>query len=412
MVQALEGVKVLDLSKYAPGPFCTMILGDMGADVVMIEEIGPPTGRRADQGKGLGKGADFQEFASPHSPHNPLNRNKRSIGLNLKMDIGRRIFYQLAEKADVVVEGYRPGVADRLGVDYQTLRGINEKIIYCAITGYGQDGPYRDLVGHDINYLSFGGAAGMMSQPGKPPPIPGNLIGDMAAGGMQGAIGILVALLARAKTGRGQFVDIAMTDGIVSLLSLYLGGYFQHGKLPEQEAQISTGASPLNSYYRTKDGKFISIACAAEPWFYANLCKAMGCEQFLACEMDARMISELKRHLENRFLAKTRDEWFEILYRKDIPIGKVYTLNELASDCQLQYRKMFVGIDDPVEGRINQPGISIKLSDTPGAIKRAGPTLGEHTFEILTEIGYERKEIQRLKGDHVIHFPGDGSGQA
>jgi crotonobetainyl-CoA:carnitine CoA-transferase CaiB-like acyl-CoA transferase len=379
-----------------------MILGDMGADIILIEEITAPTGRRAEQMKGAGKTPIIEEFASPDSPHNPLNRNKRSMGLNLKTDTGRRIFYQLTEKADVVVEGFRPGVAIRLGIDYPTLRKINKKIIYCAITGYGQNGPYRDLVGHDINYISMGGAASIMCEPGDRPPLPGNLVGDMAAGGMQAVIGILTALVARAKTGKGQFVDIAMTDGVVSLLSLYLGGYFQHGKLPKPEARLSSGASPLNTYYKTKDGKFISIACAVEPWFYANLCKALDCNEFISYQSDIEKTDTLKDFLEKKFLTKTRDEWFNILHDKDIPIGKVYSLDELPSDPQLLNRKMIVEIDHPVAGKIKQPGISIKLSETPGAIRRVGPARGEHTNEILGEMGYSVEEIRKLQDEGAV----------
>lgn len=401
-MQALEGLTILDLSKYAPGPYCTMILGDMGADIILIEEITAPIGRRAEQMKGAGNIPIIEEFASPDSPHNPLNRNKRSMALNLKTDAGRRIFYQLTEKADVVVEGFRPGVAKRLGIDYATLRKINKKIIYCAITGYGQNGPYRDLVGHDINYLSMGGAASIMCEPGDRPPLPGNLVGDMAAGGMQAAVGILAALVARAKTGKGQFVDIAMTDGVVSLLSLYLGGYFQHGKLPKPEARLSSGASPLNTYYRTKDGKFISIACAVEPWFYANLCKALDCDEFIPYQSDMEKIDLLKDFLEKKFLTKTRDEWFSILHDKDVPVGKVYSLDEIPSDPQLLNRKMIVEIDHPVAGKIKQPGISIKLSETPGAIRSIGPTRGEHTLEILGEMGYSAEEIRKLQDKGVV----------
>jgi crotonobetainyl-CoA:carnitine CoA-transferase CaiB-like acyl-CoA transferase len=401
-VQALEGIKVLDLSKYAPGPYCTMILGDLGADVIKVEEFGSPKGRRAEQMKGIAKAPIFREFASPNSPFNPLDRNKRSIALNLKMAMGQRIFYQLVERADVVVEGFRPGVTKRLGIDYETLKEINKQIIYCAITGYGQNGPYRDLVGHDINYISQGGAVDIMSQPGAHPPIPGNLIGDMAAGGMQGAIGILAALMARIKTGRGQFVDIAMTDGVVSLLSLYLGGHFQYGELRKQEDRITTGATHSNDYYRTKDGKFISIACAAEPWFYANLCKALGCEEFIPYQTDLEKADEIKAFFEQKFLTKTRDEWFNILSPLDIPVGKAYKLDELASDPQILHRRMILDLDHPVEGKVRQAGISIKLSETPGTVRRLGQALGENTEEILAEIGYSREEIKKLRNEGIV----------
>ena len=400
MVQALEGIKVLDLSKYAPGPYCTMILGDLGADVIKVEEAGSPTGRRAEQMKGTTKPPVFREFASPNSPFNALDRNKRSIALNLKMAVGRRIFYQLVERADVVVEGYRPGVTKRLGVDYETLKEINHRIIYCAITGYGQDGPYRDLVGHDINYISQAGAVDVISQPGTPPPIPGNLIGDMAAGGMQGVIGILSALMARGKTGRGQFVDISMTDGVVSLLSLYLGGHFEHRA--RQEDRISTGSTPANNFYKTRDGKFISIACAAEPWFYANLCKALGCEEFIPHQTNPEKAPEIKEFFEQTFRSKTRDEWFNILSQLDIPVGKAYSLDELASDPQLAHRAMIVEIDHPVKGKVRQAGISIKLSETPGTIRRLGQALGENTEEVLREVGYSGEEIEKLRKEGVV----------
>jgi len=402
MGQALEGITVLDLSKYAPGPYCTMILGDLGADVIKVEEFGSPKGRRAEQMKGTAKAPIFREFASSNSPFNPLDRNKRSVALNLKMAMGQRIFYQLVERADVVVEGFRPGVAKRLGIDYETLQGMNQRIIYCAITGYGQNGPYRDLVGHDINYISQGGAVDIMSQPGMHPPIPGNLIGDMAAGGMQGAIGILAALMARVRTGRGQFVDISMTDGVVSLLSLYLGGHFQYGQLREEEDRITTGATHSNDYYKTKDGKFISISCAAEPWFYANLCKALSCEEFIPYQTDPGRAPEIKAFFEKKFLTKTRDEWFNILSQLDIPVGKVYKLDELASDPQLFHRQMIVEIDHPVEGKIPQAGISIKLSETPGTIRRLGQAIGESTEEILVEIGYSKEEVKKLQDEGVV----------
>jgi crotonobetainyl-CoA:carnitine CoA-transferase CaiB-like acyl-CoA transferase len=396
VTQALEGLKILDLTRYAPGPFCTMILGDLGADIIKVEEVGSLTGRRAEQMQGMDTIPLPSEFASPESPYNPLNRNKRSIQLNLKVAMGQRIFYQMAERVDVVVEGFRPGVTKRLGIDYPTLKKINQRLVYCAITGYGQDGPYRDLPGHDINYIANAGAVGAMSLPGTCPLVPGNLIGDMAAGGMQAAIGILAALAARERTGRGQFVDIAMTDGAVSMLCLYLSRYFQLGTLPEPEERASCGAAHYYNHYQTSDGKFISIACS-EPWFFANLCRTLGCEDFIPYQTDSQKTDEIKTYFEKKFLTRNSDEWFDILSKADVPVSRVLALSELAEDPQLRHRQMIVEVDHPGEGRIRQAGISIKLSETPGEIRNLGASPGESTIEILSELGYSLEDIKKLQ---------------
>jgi crotonobetainyl-CoA:carnitine CoA-transferase CaiB-like acyl-CoA transferase len=217
----LEGIHILDLTRLAPGPHCTMILADLGAEVLKIEEPGAPTGRRAEQAAGQSTQWKVTGI-DRYSPFNALNRNKRSMGLNLKSEAGREVFYRLAATADVVVEEFRPGVAKRLGIDYETLRQGNPRLIYCAITGYGQDGPYRHHVGHDINYISLAGALGLMGPKDGPPVIPHNLLADFAGGGMHGAIGVLAALMARQRSGRGQFVDIAMTDGVLNLQAALL----------------------------------------------------------------------------------------------------------------------------------------------------------------------------------------------
>lgn len=399
-MQALEGLKVLDLTRYAPGPYCTMILGDLGADIIRVEEVGSPDGRRAEQMKGMNEIPPPSEFASPDTPYNPLNRNKRSIRLNLKTSAGQKIFYQLVKGSDVVIEGFRPGVTKRLGIDYPTLKEINQKLIYCALTGYGQNGPYRDLPGHDINYIASAGAVSAISLPGSLL-VPGNLIGDMAAGGMQASIGILAALAAREKTGKGQFVDIAMTDGAVSMLCLYLGRYFQNGNVPEPEERVSCGVSHYYNHYQTGDGKFISIACS-EPWFFANLCRALGCEDFIHHQTNEEKADEIKEFFKIRFLTRTRDEWFDILSKADVPVSKVCTLDELSKDPQLRHRQMILEVDHPGKGKIRQAGISIKLSDTPGRIKNLGSSPGENTSEILSELGYGKEAIQQLLTDSII----------
>ena len=211
MAGPLDGIKVLDLTKLAPGPFCTMILADLGAEVLKVEEPGAPTGRRAEQAGSAGTQGLASGFSG--SPFNAMNRNKKSIGINLKSAPGKEIYNRLADRTDVIVEEYRPGVAKRLGIDYETLAARNPRLIYCAITGFGQSGPYRDLVGHDLNYIATAGVLSLFGRPGQPPTIPHNLVADYAGGGMHGAIGVLAALVARHQTGRGQYVDISMSGG-------------------------------------------------------------------------------------------------------------------------------------------------------------------------------------------------------
>ncbi len=401
MTQALEGLKIIDLTRYAPGPYCTMILGDLGADIIKIEEIRPPNAGGSEQAKPMDVIQHPPEFASPDSLYNPVNRNKRSICLNLKSEKAQRIFHRLTAKSDVVIEGFRPGVTKRLGIDYPTLKEINPRLIYCAVTGYGQDGPYRDLPGHDINYIASAGVVSAISLSEKPPVVPGNLIGDMAAGGMQAAIGILAALAARERTGKGQFVDISMTDGAISLVSMYLSYYFETGSLPEPKERMSCGSMPYFNYHETSDGKHIAIACM-ESRFFTNLCRALDCENLIPFHTDGRKASEIATVFKQKFLTKTSQEWFDILSRADVPVSRVNTLDELADDPQVKHRQMIMDVDSPDKGKVRQAGISIKLSDTPGRIRNAGATTGENTEEILKELGYGSEDIHELQKDNVI----------
>jgi crotonobetainyl-CoA:carnitine CoA-transferase CaiB-like acyl-CoA transferase len=401
VTQALEGLKILDLTRYAPGPYCTMILGDLGADVIKIEEVRPPDAGGSGPAKAPADITHPPELASPDSPFNPVNRNKRSICLNLKSKMAQDIFYRLATEADVLIEGFRPGVTKRLGIDYPTLKEINPGLIYCAVTGYGQDGPYHDLPGHDINYIASAGVVSAISLPGKAPVIPGNLIGDMAAGGMQAAIGILAALAARERTGNGQFVDISMTDGAISMASMYLSYYFETGSLPETQKRMSCGSMPYFNYYQTSDGKYIAIACM-ESRFFANLCRALDCEDLISYQTDSRKAGEIASTFKQRFLTKTSQEWFDILARADVPVSRVNTLDELADDPQVKHRGMILEVDASDRGKVRQAGISIKLSDTPGSVKNAGAKPGENTEEILKELGYSTEDIHQLRKENVI----------
>jgi crotonobetainyl-CoA:carnitine CoA-transferase CaiB-like acyl-CoA transferase len=396
----LEGINILDLTRLAPGPHCTMILADLGAEVLKIEEPGPPTGRRAEQA--AGQPTQWRVTGiDRYSPFNALNRNKRSMGLNLKTEAGREIFLRLADTADVVVEEFRPGVAARLGIDYDTLRPRNPRLIYCAITGYGQDGPYRQYVGHDINYIAMAGALGLMGPKDGPPAIPHNLLADFAGGGMHGAIGVLAALLARQHTGRGQFVDIAMADGVLNLQAALLGNYFGTGSVPHRGATLLDGAAPFYNVYQTQDDKWLSIG-AIEPWFYANLCKALGREDLIPYEFDREKWPDIHRTLRDIFRTRTRDEWFALLTQTDVCVGKVYSYDELDQDPHLQARQMFLELPHPDLGFVKQVGISFKLSETPGQVRRLPPRQFEHTAAVLQGLGYSTADLARLQQAGVV----------
>jgi crotonobetainyl-CoA:carnitine CoA-transferase CaiB-like acyl-CoA transferase len=392
----LAGIKVLDLTKLAPGPFCTMILGDLGADVIKIEEPGPPTGRRAEQAGKAGTGGPGAALSG--SPFNALNRNKKSIGLNLKSGPGKEVFRRLVQRADVLVQEYRPGVAERLGIGYEQLSFRNGRLIYCAITGYGQDGPYRNLVGHDLNYIATAGVLSILGRAGQLPTIPHNLIADYAGGGMHAAIGILAALVARAQSGRGQYVDISMMDGSMALMAQSFANFFANGRLPARGETPLDGAIPNYNLYETKDGKIITIG-AIEPWFFANLCRALGREDLVEHEYNSARRAEILESFRTIFRTKSRDEWFEILSRTDVCVGKMNTLEEVEADPQVQARKMIVELDAPEGRKVKQVGISVKLSETPGSIRSLAPTLGQHTEEIMHGLGYSDEQIEKWRAD-------------
>jgi crotonobetainyl-CoA:carnitine CoA-transferase CaiB-like acyl-CoA transferase len=395
----LAGIKVLDLTKLAPGPFCTMILGDLGADVIKVEEPGPPTGRRAEQAGKAGTEGPGVPFSG--SPFNALNRNKKSIGLNLKSGPGKEVFRRMVQRADVLVQEYRPGVAERLGIGYEQMSVRNDRLIYCAITGYGQDGPYRNLVGHDLNYIATAGVLSILGRAGQLPTIPHNLIADYAGGGMHAAIGILAALVARTQTGRGQYVDISMMDGSMALMAQSFASFFANGRLPARGETPLDGAIPNYNLYETKDGKIITIG-AIEPWFFANLCRALGREDLVEHEYNSARRAEIQESFRAIFRTKTRDEWFEILSRTDVCVGKMNTLDEVEADPQVRARKMIVELDTPEGRKVKQVGISVKLSETPGSIRSLAPTLGQHTEEVMHGLGYSDEQIEKWRADGSV----------
>lgn len=401
---ALEDVKVLDLSRLVPGAFCTMLLGDLGAEVLKIEAplgsgfIGSPNSPRED-------GARKQ--AAYYAP----DRNKKSIVLNLKSEAGQEVFYRLCQHADVIVEGFRPGVAQRLGIDYETISRLNARIIYCSLSGYGQDGPYKGLPGHDINYISMAGVLGLIGSEKGPPVVPLNLVADFAGAALYGALGILAALVARNNTGKGQYVDVAYVDGAVSLMTWFACGYFFDGSVLKRGQSWLHGAYPYYAVYETKDGKYISIGCL-EPHFWANLCRLLDKDEFIPYHFafdhtfhqpEDEKWDEIRTFLKQVFLTRTRDEWFKLLIENDVPAGKVYEPHEVFSDPQVQHRQMVIEVEHPVLGKIKQVGIAPRLCGTPGKVRSLAPLPGEHTDETLKKLGYRRDEIASLRQSGVVY---------
>lgn len=389
-MQALNGIRILDLTRLLPGPYCTMILADFGAEVIKVEHY---------------KEGDYARWYPPLKGgmgyrHIILNRNKKSFSINLKLEKGKDIFRKLAKTADVIVESFRPSVMKRLGLDYSSIKNINPRIIYCSITGFGQDGPNKMMVGHDLNYVSLAGITSLVGERGGRPYIPPIQIADIT-GGLMGAIGILIALQARRKSGKGQYVDISMHDAAVAMLPSAASFLFGGHSIPRRGASRLTGKLPHYNIYRTKDNRYLSVA-ALEKKFWIELCKVIDRIDLLDAIDDEEKYEYLFKTLESIFSSKTSGEWVEIFSDKNVCVAPVKDIDEVFDDPQVRYREMVVEMKDPMIGVYKQLGIPIKLSDTPGFFKSLAPKLGEHTNEILKEIGFSENDIIELKENNVV----------
>lgn len=395
MASALSGMKVLDLAGIGPASFAAMMLGDMGADVLKIN-MPPGAGDR-----GVGGGMTFVDGFDPGTL-----RNKRNMAINLKTEAGQHLFHQLAEKADIIIEAFRPGVMDRLGVGFETIYKINPRIIFCSVSGYGQDGPYRDLVGHDNNYASMGGALGLIGYSADEPPVMvQTVLADMTTGVLQSAVGILLAICAREKTGRGQQVDISLTDGVVFLLNGVpeAAEYLMSGVVPKRGQGIFGGNQPAYAVYQTSDYKYLTLGCL-EPHFWLKLCEILGRQDLIPHQYaESPKKEEVFDDLKQIFRTKNRDEWFELLSKADVPVGKVLDTDEVFSDPNVLHRQMVFEVDHPRFGKMRQIGFPIKLSDTPWEVRMPAASLGEHTNEVLSSIGYSQDDIDAFRKDRVIY---------
>ncbi len=379
MEKMLEGVRVLDLSMNLPGPYCTLLLSDLGADVIKIEEP-----RMGDQARVLN-----------HSFFEQLNRGKRSVKINLKNPAGRDAFLRLAEHSDVVLESFRPGVVKRLGVDYDAVSGVNGRIIYCSISGFGQDGPMRDVPCHDLNIIGMTGIQHMTGEKGGPPVLPPVLIADTATGTMA-ALAIVSALWQRSVKNKGQYLDVSMYDSCFSwqhINSAFLFSGFEYGA---GEGMLN-GAAPCYNLYRAADGRHISIG-AVEPHFWAGICRMLGVEhltdkQFSLGE-DGR---EAREELKALFLTKTSEQWMDILGPAGLCASPVLSLKESLEHPQARHREVVIS-SGPDKGGLRQIGCPIKGADLYRPAAEHGPGLGEHNYEVFREIGASGGEIEEMRG--------------
>jgi len=392
----LEGIKVLDLSRILAGPFCSMILADLGAEVIKVEEPG-----KGDETRSWGPPFIGKESAYYVS----INRNKKSIAIDLRQDEGREIVYQLARRSDVALENFRPGVAEKLGVDYPSLKAVNPRIIYCSISGFGQEGPYRELPAYDIILQGMGGLMGITGEPEGRPVKVGVAISDLAAG-LQAAIGLLAALLKRERDGTGQYLDISMLDAQIFLLATMIPAYFATGVVPGPMGSAHPSIVPYQAF-PTKDG-FITIAVTNEK-FWQALCRALGRPELAGdprFRTNARRVEhrgELLPILEEVLSTRTGDEWIRILREEGIPCGPILTFDRLFQDPQVQAREMIKTLHHEMTGPVTVVGTPFKLSLTPGRLSSPPPVLGQHTEEILTSLGYDPETILALRRKGVIN---------
>lgn len=363
----LENIRVLDLTRLLPGPYCSQFLADFGAEVIKIEE--PHVG-------------DYARWTTPQvngysALFASLNRNKKSITLDLKSKTDREKFLTLVESSDVLIESFRPGVMERLGIGYDTLKKINPKLIYCAITGYGQTGPYKDKPGHDINYLSYAGLLHYNTNDCEKPVVPAVQIADIGGGALMGVAGILLALIARQKNGKGQFVDISMLDGTVSWMQTILPDYFA-GKKYEKNELLLAGGRACYGVYETSDGRYLAVG-ALEPKFWKAFCEGIKRPDLIPLlNAPPEKQKEIRNIIQTEIRKKSLAEWNEIFEKTEACVSPVLTVEEMLNHEQMKARDMFVEFDENTY--LANP---IKLSDTPAKIYAKAPSLGEHNEEIF-----------------------------
>ncbi|HEX7610511.1 MAG TPA: CaiB/BaiF CoA-transferase family protein [Solirubrobacteraceae bacterium] len=409
----LDGVRVLDLSRLLPGGFCSLLLADFGAEVLKVEDTG--------MGDYIRWSPPFYEGAQETARSAlflSLNRNKRSIRLDLKSEGGRAALLRLVREYDVVLESFRPGVLDRLGVGYERMREENPGIVYCAISGYGQNGPKRDASGHDMNYLGLIGLLGLTGERGGEPVQAAGQIADLGGGALMAAFGILAALRerdgsgeGRPGSGEGQFVDVSMSDGALSWLAMVAGAHFADGAVPRRGELPLAGSLICYRPYECADG-WVSLG-ALEPKFWQAWCRGVGREDLIATQFE-RPGSDAHAQVQEIFKQRTREQWEAFAGEHDCCLEPVLELDEALGSELVRAREMVVEIEQPgAERPVRQLGIPVKLGRTPGDHARLpGPALGEHTEEVLLAAGYTSAEVAELLRSGAVAGPAESAQSA
>ena len=379
-VGSLTGIKVIDLSRLLPGPYCSMILADHGAEVISVED---------------------RRFEKDGLFFNSINRNKRHISLNLKSSEGKEIFFKLVKGSDIMIEGFRPGVVKRLGVDYEIIKTVNPGIIYCSITGYGQNGPYRDRVGHDINYMATAGLLDLIGPEQGPPVIPGVQFADIGGGSMNALTGILLALYARTQSGQGQYIDISMTDGMLSYLSLVHFFSQKTGNDPVRGNALLSHRFGCYNIYQTADERYIAIG-AVENRFWVRLCQLLELEDYGDKQYADAYRLEIIEAMTERFKRKTVEQWNDILANEEVCYSVVESYREVLSSPLFRSRQLLVERHSGDGSVSTELGIPVKLSDTPGSIRTLPSDFGADTAVVLAELGYSDSQIADFERKEVV----------
>lgn len=387
----LKGIRVLDLTRLLPGPYATMLLGDLGAEIIKVEEPGTGDYMRGFLPRVDGVSVFFLA----------VNRNKKSITLNLKKERGKEIFLALAREADVIIEGFRPGVMQGLGLDYEAVRQVNPGIVYCSLSGYGQNGPYRDRAGHDINYLSVSGVLGITGVRDAQPVVPGVQVADLT-GGMFAVIGILSALWQKQREGQGAYLDLSMTDGLFSMMSIHLANLMATGTPAARGNMMLCGALTCYNVYRTMDNGYVALG-ALEAKFWRNFCRALGREDLVSGHSSRAVEDDLVyREVREIFLSHTKDWWREFGEKVDCCLTPVDTAEEVLEGEYARSRGLIIDVDRPGGGMLRQVRHPLVVDGVPVKKALCPPALGEHNAELYGALGLDREELALLKEQGVI----------